>query len=186
MVGRGREWKGDSEREREGERERGEREREEREREREKGREREREREKGREREREREKGRKGERERERGCEATHFFLAKFPQSLRAFALIPSFISHILLYIIKTFLKWACARLFYFQAIFFIGKHIVLHAASFALHYLSLDAALPERGRVENGGYKGRIRWEFVSSLPLCKGLCVIIFPFIWRWPPLC
>lgn len=43
--------------------------------------------------------------ERERDCEATHFLLAKFPQSLRAFDLIPSFISHILLYIIKTFLK---------------------------------------------------------------------------------
>lgn len=51
------------------------------------------------------ERGRQQEREGERGCEATNFLLAKFPQSLRAFALIPSFISHILLYIIKTFLK---------------------------------------------------------------------------------
>lgn len=61
-------------------------------------------------REREKERGRPRERGRrsgvgERGCEATHFLLAKFPQSLRAFALIPSFISCILLYIIKTFLK---------------------------------------------------------------------------------
>lgn len=63
---------------------------------------------------------RKKDRERRRGREATHFFLAKFPQSLRAFALIPSFISCILLYVIKTFLKCACVHLFFFVCVFFV------------------------------------------------------------------
>lgn len=124
--------------------------------------------------------------ERERGCEATHFLLAKFPQSLWAFALIPSFISHILLYIIKTFLKWACACLFYFRAIFFISKYIVFHMALspfffLALYHISLDASPKFRManiRAELG--------ENLSAVGHCARICVLLYFLSYGGDPLC
>lgn len=44
--------------------------------------------------------------------QSTRFLLAKFPWLFKAFSVIPSFIKNILLYIIKTFLKWLRVRVF--------------------------------------------------------------------------
>lgn len=97
---------------------------------------------------------RKKDRERRRGREATHFLLAKFPQSLRAFALIPSFISCIILYIIKTFLKCACVHLFFcffLYNIFYQQTYLIPHSHFFFLiiiiaAYHHSIVAPPEKG----------------------------------------
>ncbi len=44
--------------------------------------------------------------------QSTRFLLAKFPWLFKAFAVIPSFIKNVLLYIIKTFLKWLRVHVF--------------------------------------------------------------------------
>lgn len=132
---------------------------------------------------------REGERERERGCEATHFLLAKFPQSLWAFALIPSFISHILLYIIKTFLKWACACLFYFLVLYFSSANILCStwlspfflSFFFALYHISLDASPKFRManiRAELG--------ENLSAVGHCARVSVLLYFLSYGGDPLC
>lgn len=69
-----------------------------------------------------------------------------------------------------------------FLCSFLNTKQTVFHAALFFLPYHhSLDNTPWKRGMVN---IRGRIRWQFVSSLPLCAGFCVIIFPFKWKWPP--
>lgn len=73
-----------------------------------------------------------------RTLRSTHFLLAKFPQSLRAFSLIPSFIKHFLLCIIKTFLKWACACMHCFCMLSCVYPLLSLFFARKYIHYMDL------------------------------------------------